>query len=310
MLPLLGIKPHWMQLSELEVMIHRGCHEDWGLPLACHPLAEHMIFATPEAQTKRHPNWWRTRFYGSRPANNNSVVVPYLGHIHWVSIQKQDKVLADQAWAEKKQLLATMSFGSMRQQPLRRNISEQCNASPGECLFLKYSNNFMVVIESYQKAWFCVQPHGDTPTRSSLADCIASGLALPCVFDPYLFDMLPFADVVNYRNFMVYVPADAVMLPGASIVKYLGEYSNETLASMLVSLQRVSHVFQYAVQPNHLLVRWDSMYAVHAQDDAFTMSLKAVLRHVCKQGHLHCRVSGAGHISGQRSATPDGPLDY
>ncbi len=42
----------------------------------------------------------------------------------------------------------------------------------------------------------------------------------------YLFNMLPFADVVSCRNFMVYIPADAVMLPGASFLKHLREYSN------------------------------------------------------------------------------------
>lgn len=308
MLPLLGTKPHWMQLSEIEFMIHRGCHENWGLPLACHPLAEHMIFATPEALTERHPEHFRSRFYGPRrPANNNSIVVPYLGHVHRVSTQNWDKVLADGAVASDKKLLATMSFGSMRKVHLRMNITEQCNASPEECWYMHYSD-FHTVIESYQKAWFCVQPHGDTPTRSALADCIAAGLALPCVFDDYMFDMMPFADVVNYRDFMAYVPADEVMLPGASVLDYLRAFSSDTRASMLAHLQRVSHVFQYAVQPNHLLVRWDSVSAIHARDDAFTMSLKAVLRHVCKQGHQFCRVARAGHGSGHRSAGNDGPL--
>ena len=55
LLPTLGSKPHWMQLSEIEWMIHRGCGEGWGIPLACHPLAAHVIFATPEALTKLHP---------------------------------------------------------------------------------------------------------------------------------------------------------------------------------------------------------------------------------------------------------------
>jgi hypothetical protein len=43
------------------------------------------------------------------------------------------------------------------------------------------------------------------------------------------------------------------------------------------------------VRPNHLLVRLDQLDAVHALDDALTMSLKAVLRHACAGGPQGCR---------------------
>ena len=56
------------------------------------------------------------------------------------------------------------------------------------------------------------------------------------------------------------------------------------------------------VQPNHLLVRHDSLSVVHPLDDAFTMSLKAVLRHACQRAHHHChqhRLSSGGHSLGR-----------
>ena len=82
LLPLLGSKPHWMGLSEIEWMMHRGCGEVWGIPLMCNPLAEQVTFTTPEALTEQHPTaHWRTHFYGRAPAHNNSLAVPYLGHI-------------------------------------------------------------------------------------------------------------------------------------------------------------------------------------------------------------------------------------
>ena len=55
------------------------------------------------------------------------------------------------------------------------------------------------------------------------------------------------------------------------------------------------------MQPNHLLVRHDSLTTVHPLDDAFTMSFKAVLRHACRQAHHHCRPPrGGGRSLGRR----------
>lgn len=64
MLPLLGSKPHWMQLSEREVAFRQSCGEQGSLPLTCHPLARHIIFATPEALTAPHPVRGRQRYLG------------------------------------------------------------------------------------------------------------------------------------------------------------------------------------------------------------------------------------------------------
>ena len=248
LLPALGTKPHWMTLSEIEMMIHRGCGEGWGIPLACHPLATHMTFATPEALTELHTTAWHQRYNGRAPIHNNSVAIPYLGHIHRVSMQNRAKLLADEGVADKKQLLATMSFAHARGVQLRADLFEQCNAEPRECWYVRYSS-FAEVLESYRAAWFCVQPYGDSPTRSALLDCMASGLAVPVVFDKYLFDMLPFADVVDYRSIMAYVAEDDVLLPEGNLLRQLRTYSNETRASMLHNMQQTSHALQYAVSP-------------------------------------------------------------
>ena len=230
-------------------MNYRGCGESWGMPLACHPLAAHITFATPEAMTEPHPTAGRQRFYGHKPAANNSLAIPYLDHIHRASMQNRAKQLADEAVASKKHFLASMSFGSMRGAWLRMNLTEQCQAAPEECWYLHYdASSFADIIDSYRRAWFCVQPYGDSPTRSALLDCMASGLAVPAVFDEYLFDMLPFADVLDYRSMLAYVAEEDVMPPAGTLLRQLRLYSSETRAAMLLSVQRVSHTFQYAVR--------------------------------------------------------------
>ena len=358
LLPLLGTKPHWMQLSEIEWMIYRGCDEGWGIPLGCHPLAAHMTFATPEPLTATNPWYRRQRFYGSQPSHNNSVPVPYLGHIHRVSIHHRAKLLAEEGVASKKEFLATMSFGSWRRAHLRELVAQQCQEAPGECWYMGYSS-FGEVIDSYRRAWFCVHPHGDTPTRSALLDCLASGLAVPAVFDEHLMTLLPFADVVDFGSMLAYVPPDNITLQGGNLLDALRAISPAERASMLAAVQGLSHAFQYAVrppprrmpalerclaacgslstgmwrrptrplvphmlqplmrgpgltrpgwcsalgswsacrrqvQPNHLLVRFDSLSTIDAMDDALTMSFKAVLRHACRREHHHCH-KGRSH---------------
>lgn len=46
-------------------------------------------------------------------------------------------------------------------------------------------------------------------------------------------------------------------------------------------LHEVKHVFLYALNPDHALIRWDEAYGVHPLDDAFTASMKAIAPHPC-----------------------------
>ena len=56
---------------------------------------------------------------------------------------------------------------------------QECSRQPSDCLNIHYSSTprgFLDVLEGYRRAWFCIQPMGDTPTRAALLDCLASGL--------------------------------------------------------------------------------------------------------------------------------------
>ena len=293
LLPMLRSKPHWMQVADIERGI-RSCEEGWGISLACHPLAAHMTFASVEAMTKPHPQRGYQRFTARQPQHDNSVAVPYLGHVHRVSLQERTKLLADEAVVSNKHFVATFASTNMQHAQLRKKLAEECGARPVECRLSGFSD-FVEVVEAYCASWFCVQPYGDTPTRSALLDCIASGLAVPVVFDEFLYNMLPFADVIDMRSMMVYIPEEVVLQPGANFLDQLRAYSNESRAYMLENLQRFSHAFQWAVQPDHLLVRHDTLSEVHTRDDAFTMSVKAVLRHMCRHRPQHCRKLKRAH---------------
>ena len=47
-------------------------------------------------------------------------------------------------------------------------------------------------------------------------------------------------------------------------------------------LAQIKHVFMYALNPEHSLLRFSEMYSLHPLDDAFTASIKAMLRKACQ----------------------------
>ena len=60
-----------------------------------------------------------------------------------------------------------------------RGALQECSQQASDCLNIHYSSTprgFLDVLEGYRRAWFCIQPMGDTPTRAALLDCLASGL--------------------------------------------------------------------------------------------------------------------------------------
>ena len=49
------------------------------------------------------------------------------------------------------------------------------------------------------------------------------------------------------------------------------------------------NIFSYALQPKHELVSFEELHVVHRDDDAFTASLKYIVRTMCARGFLDAR---------------------
>ncbi len=61
-----------------------------------------------------------------------------------------------------------------------------------------------------------------------------------------------------------------------------------TTTSLLKKLQhvwRVRQVFQFSTNANHFVLRWDAVERLDPMDDAFTFSIKALMRKLCELGH-------------------------
>jgi hypothetical protein len=131
-----------------------------------------------------------------------------------------------------------------------------------------------------------VRRYGDTPTRMAFYECAATGAALPVVFDARLPAFLPFADLVDYSSFVTVLDPNAVLAGSLDAVNALAGAPEEDMLKQVQALHAVRHLMQYALRPEHLLIRFDELEVLHALDDAFTASVKAVLRNLCGRGRL------------------------
>ena len=230
-----------------------------------------VIWATPEAATAPHPLHGRARFFGPAPSANNTLAVPYLGHVHRLSMQSRAALLAASDVVTDKKLLAAVVHGSgvaeapgkdLAQAKLAAAIVQACQERAADCA-ASQSAVFVDAVAMHRRAWFCVTPPGDTPTSIGLADCFAAGLAVPAMFDEYLYDLLPFADVLPYRSMSAHVPLGDAAAPGISFLDHLGVYGLDHRTSMLRAMQNVSQALQYAVRLWHT-TRLFSLLSAHA----------------------------------------------
>ena len=110
--------------------------------------------------------------------------------------------------------------------------------------------------------------------------------AIPVVFNTTFHQHLPFSDVVPYQDFVLFIDYDATLEPDApTYVQMLQQQHNATTAQhKLERIGRLAHLFQYSLNPEHVLITWDARATIHAQDDAFTATIKALLRNLCSRG--------------------------
>mmetsp|Transcript_17054 Transcript_17054/g.50910 ORF Transcript_17054/g.50910 Transcript_17054/m.50910 type:complete len:629 (+) Transcript_17054:196-2082(+) len=283
-------KPHAVVLGRREAELMGGCGVGDAMygkvaacTLLCHDFAEYVNVLTVEVWTGSLEKMQRDR------QRVHSIAVPWPGHLHLAAGSEYfQRPLRPAALAASKTRLAMESLRVRF--PLRETLAEQCQTKGDpDCLHFNPRGNIgqmnqSEIYEVTHSAWFCLQPYGDGPSRHVSMDCMAAD-TIPVFFDRYLLQHSAFADVVDYSEFTAVVNPKA--LNKSNIVDILKErFPPEKRAAMAMRLHQIKHIFLYAVNPQHTLIRFDEMAAIHPQDDAFTSSMKALLRHACSRGTL------------------------
>jgi hypothetical protein len=172
---------------------------------------------------------------------------------------------------------------------IRTVLHQSCTKHPDTCTHVTWdlARNMSFKAEaynSYAAYHYCLQPPGDWLLRGAFYDCIVAG-GMPAVFHPDYAKHVAFADVYNYTQMLMQMPAPAELeASGADYLEHLQrQHAESNSTANLQSWQPFRRLFQYTLNPNHYLVRWSDRATANPCDDAFTFSLKAVMRRLCSQ---------------------------
>lgn len=285
-LPELGNVPHWITISAVQLGTMKGCGGWWGISFLCNDQTSKFIFTVPDVFSGHHVQG--IQFAGSsRPFFANVVAVPYFGHVHQRSHSGVDLVRHRSRVHEQirpKPYLTSMIFTPTRNTQLRPKLISECLAVPDELCIHGSSGGVYQQIRLQHDSLFCIQPYGDLPTRIAFFDCIGLGETLPVVFDRHMVANLAFADVLSYDAFTITMPLQHALSASVNVIAELHNLEASSIAARLAALKNVSHVMTYSFKPQHSLISFQSRWNIAPQDDAFTMSVKAVLRNLCLRG--------------------------
>jgi hypothetical protein len=185
----------------------------------------------------------------------------------------------------------------------RTLLHKSCTQHADACTHITWDMSYNMTTKAaaysnYTSHWYCLQPPGDWILRGAFYDCVVAG-GVPVVFHPNYTKHVAFSDVFNFTDMIQLAPPAAELQSrGGSDFDYLeflqkqqqhaaGKDSTSSSSSSsrakLTALWKARRVFQYALNPDHHLIRWRDRETQHAKDDAFTFTMKALLRGLCRQ---------------------------
>lgn len=267
--PLVQHKPHLLALS-YPLANFMSCMS--------HDLAKLFTYISLESWSE-HAEW-------TRELSLQSIATPYLGHLHWYAGSRK---YTSPFETENKAQLVFASWVT-RTFPERTILRDQCNqAADHICTFFEYDpsaelKSAKLTIDGYERSYYVAMPRGDFVTRSSLYDVLCTG-AVPIVFHANYSLFLPYHDIIDYSKLLLVVDT-ALDERAPSFLNFVQDYGIQQAKHKMRYLSRVAHLFQYSLNPDHSLVTFPARDLVDSKDDAFTATMKAVLRNLCAREKL------------------------
>ncbi len=145
-------------------------------------------------------------------------------------------------------------------------------------MLLVFSCGHQYSILAYSYLSYLIRCTGDFFSRCSIFDVVTSN-TIP-VIAPSVLPHLPYTDFVNYTDMLVLRNDTDPRV----IVDLRATFNEATAMEMIHKKFALRHLYQYSVTPNHTLVTLQNRNIIDPQDDAFTFTLKTMLRSWCKGG--------------------------
>ncbi|CAH1789402.1 unnamed protein product [Owenia fusiformis] len=253
-------KPHFMALSTVQRDLHLGGWVNGCSFLSGRPRAEHMKFVIIEGA----------------PSQPDLIPAPYPSYIHY--LRPNAHVAIDNA-RPIHVLMAGNPMTAFRKY-LKLELDDEYKKYKGTgryslCLQthsvnytrLGYKTFQALLTATMRNATFCLQPHGDTPTRKSFFDGLLSG-CIPVIFTNHSA-YYPFIDMQHagfpypYHTFTILLNEEDIMKNKRSVLKLLGDIPTETIRKMQERIVEIGKYFQYGFYDD--------------DDDAFTLTIQNVM---------------------------------
>ena len=192
----------------------------------------------------------------------NVYVLPYPTHLHFSLASEPIPVDCD----AEKDLLVSSNWRSRT--PLRRDLRKQCARHADSCAHYEPADgrwDNAVIAQLNRRSTFCLQPAGDSSTRSAFYEAILL-MCIPVVFERSV--AFAFPELVDYyKDVVVYIPQqDVLSAPqGRDVVDQLRRVPAHRIREYRAALERVRPVLQFSVLQ-------------HDECDAFGLFLRQALQ--------------------------------
>ncbi len=263
-----------------------------------HPV--HAYVASIFSTSPNYKLFWFVSLMGNTTPMSDlkNVVAPYFTRQHWHGgmARYHEKFNASQIAARKK-YLATASWldrdsktGKGEFYHSRVTWKKACKDRKKVCKFIEWNRKLpkesAIKVQAHiDSSWYTLLSMGDFYTRVTTYDVFTSDAI--AVMEPVIERHLPYTDRLNYSHFVVFKEATE-----KNVVDSLQkEFKLETALKMMETQFELKHIFQYSLYPSHHLIQVRSRNLVHANDDAFTFTVKSLIRRWCQDGsykHLNC----------------------
>jgi hypothetical protein len=154
-----------------------------------------------------------------------------------------------------------------------------------------------------EESWYTFHGVPDFALRSALFQALVSD-SIPVISDAEALQHVPYSDVLKYSQFTVVLNGSVAggfmdkssPWHSQNVIDLLHQQFNQTEAlRMIEQIHGLRQVMQFALNPNHDLLRFDQMLEMKRDDDAFTFSMKALMRRLCSKSMLRsdkCELGG------------------
>ena len=169
----------------------------------------------------------------------------------------------------------------------RKVWREQCHDHNTQCKWqidwnkqhdIGIKNVSLEIKHAIDQSWYTLIPIGDYLTRGSIFDMLVSNSI--GILERKVSHALPFLDMIDYSQIVKFIE------PSHRILDDLTAHFNQSEAVEMIQRKfALRHLFQYSLSPNHKLVSFPTRHIMHEDDDAFTFTLKTLIRRLCNDGH-------------------------